>query len=290
MFKINQQKFFNTFPFSKLLNHQKDILLSQLTQKKSWEKFLNNNYPYLIQLSLKQIFQLFWQTIQVLRKKPIEYIIGNAQFLNHQFFVKPGVLIPRPETEELTLKVIKDLKNIHKTIPIKLLDFGTGSGVIAISIKKFAIDNAYNSFNISAVDSSKICIKIAKRNAQKILNNLENINFILDNGFTNLEIIKTKFDIIVANPPYISKNDKDLMSYNTLRFEPHQALFAPDNGLFFYKELAKLLPIILKENGKIYLEFGFNQAKSILDLFSFMKKKTIIKDFLGKERFFIGQF
>ena len=180
--------------------------------------------------------------------KPIQYIIGKTSFFDLEFFVNDSVLIPRQETEGLVNWILEDNKEIHE--PISILDIGTGSGCIAISLKKH-LSNA----QVSAIDISEKALETAKKNAD--LNNIE-VNFLkLDilNPPSNLDL--GQFDIIVSNPPYITQSEKTQMRANVLNFEPELALFVDDqNPLQFYKAIADFSIKNLKSNGKLYFEIN----------------------------------
>ena len=157
------------------------------------------------------------------KNEPIQYIIGDVDFYGNKIKVNKNVLIPRFETEELvenTIKIIKERFNNN----IKLLDIGTGSGCIIISIKK-----ELNNIDAYALDISKEALEVAEENAK---NNNVKINFINSNVFSN---IKEKFDVIISNPPYIAYDEEimDIVKNN----EPHLALYAENNGLYFYEEI-----------------------------------------------------
>lgn len=203
---------------------------------------------------------------------PIQYVIGETEFMNLRFLVNKNVLIPRPETEELVSWILMEKLN-NKAI----LDVGTGSGCIAISLSKFS-----ESSNVTAWDIEKKIIDLAKKNA--LLNEVE--------VFFELEDIrsvksKKKFDIIVSNPPYICKKEKSKMKKNVLHFEPHIALFVDDNDpLFFYSMILNHAKKNLKKNGKIFLEINENKTKPVLKLLE-NKGFTNIQlkqDFRGKDR------
>ncbi len=218
---------------------------------------------------------------KLLKDKPIQYIIGHTEFYELKLFVNKNVLIPRPETEEL-VNIILSNENLSEK---NIIDIGTGSGCIAISIAKNS--NA----NIFATDISKKAIKLAKKNAE--LNNT-NIKFIKHNilKHNNIKINNKlqKFDFIISNPPYVRKKEIPMMKPNVLKYEPHLALFVNNNKpLIFYKAIAKFALNSLKNNGKIYLEINEFIAEQTADIFkkyNFNSTK-IIKDLSGKKRFLI---
>ncbi|MGV6943517.1 peptide chain release factor N(5)-glutamine methyltransferase [Sphingobacterium kyonggiense] len=189
----------------------------------------------------------------LLSGKPIQQIIGKAPFYGLIFNVTEDTLIPRPETEELVDLIIKEQKSQNHTIQI--IDIGTGSGCIAISLKK----NLSNSL-VTAVDISPQALAIAKQNA---VNNSTNVEFrcidILEWEFVFQE---EQFDVIVSNPPYITQNEANTMHQNVLRFEPHTALFVENDApLLFYDYIASFALKHLKNEGALYFEI--NQYLSI---------------------------
>jgi len=210
---------------------------------------------------------------KLIQGSPIQYIIGNVEFYNSIINVNENVLIPRFETELLVDKLIKYIKNKFNN-KINILDMCTGSGCIAISLKK-----EINS-NIDAVDISKEALDVAKENS--LLNNV-NINFIESDLFTN---VNNKYNVIVSNPPYISydENIMDIVKNN----EPNIALYALDNGLYFYKEILKNINNYLEKDFIIAFEIGMNQASSLIDIINKYLSNVEIsveKDYNNRDRF-----
>ncbi len=194
------------------------------------------------------------EAIERLHKgEPVQYIVGDVDFYGNIIKVDKNVLIPRRETEELVEKTQIILKDIFKNNNIKILDIGTGSGCIAISLKKLLPNS-----NITGIDISKPALEIAKSNA--ILNNTE-IEFIESDIFTN---IKDKYDCIISNPPYLGENDfiMDIVKNN----EPHLALYAKDNGLYFYKEILKQAKKFLNKTSIISLEIEETKKEDIINI------------------------
>jgi len=208
--------------------------------------------------------------------EPIQYILGETEFYGLPFYAVPGVLIPRPETEELVQWIIQENKKSASTI----LDIGTGTGCIAISLSK-NIENT----TVLACDISPVCIEMARRNAK--LNNAAISVFEYDILNDNPEINFSKLDVIVSNPPYIRENEKNLMQRNVLEFEPELALFVPDEKpLLFYERIAGFALIHLKKTGSLYFEinesFGNDCIKMLQQKgFSDIELK---KDINGKDR------
>jgi release factor glutamine methyltransferase len=209
--------------------------------------------------------------------EPVQYVVGCTWFYNLKFKVNNAVLIPRPETEELVFEAIQFLK---KNNGKKVLDIGTGSGCIATSIKK-NISNA----EVSAVDVSEEALKIAKENT--VANNCDIvfycIDFLDENNYEKLE----QYDLIISNPPYIPNTE--ILDENVTNFEPHLALFVPENDvLIFYKKILLFAETHLANNGKIMLEVHENLAKECAALFTAKKYEVAIKlDMQGKERMLI---
>jgi len=227
----------------------------------------------------EQLFKIYKQLVQ---GKPLQYILGETVFYDLTFKVNPSVLIPRPETEELVDWALITSRKINgETEVLKLLDIGTGSGCIPISIKKY-IPLA----DITAIDISEAALNTARQNAD--LNQVE-INFIQDDIFkpTNLELINSKYDLILSNPPYVTEAEKDQMLDNVLNHEPDIALFVPDNDpLVFYRAITDFALVHLKINGFLFLEINEKFGQETLNL---LKKKgfkeiELRQDMGGKDR------
>jgi len=219
----------------------------------------------------------------LLAHKPIQYVLGKTQFLEGEFIVNQHVLIPRPETEELVQSVISELKTVVADInfPMKILDIGTGSGCIAVSLK-----NCFPDMVVFAMDVSEDALQVARANA---LNNKADLVFcqadILD--FETLEGLPV-FDIIISNPPYILEREKNLMQKNVLDYEPAQALFVPDdNPLLYYEAIADYADLSLRPGGYIFLEINesFGEELKSLYLKHGFNNVEIVKDLFGKDRF-----
>jgi release factor glutamine methyltransferase len=230
-------------------------------------------------LSDEVVASLHMTLNKLLTHEPIQYITNEAWFYNLKLYVNNNVLIPRPETEELVLEVINFLKqNNGKSV----LDIGTGSGCIPISIKK-NIPNA----NVMAIDVSVAALEVAKGNA--ITNNVEinfkEIDFLNENNYAAFE----KFDVIISNPPYIPEDGKDILDKNVTAHEPHLALFVPQNdALIFYKRIVLFAENHLSNGGRIFLETHENLAKETAALFVEKNYFVEIKnDMQGKERMLI---
>ncbi|MFT3793925.1 peptide chain release factor N(5)-glutamine methyltransferase [Flavobacterium sp.] len=185
---------------------------------------------------------------------PIQYIIGTTEFFGLEFEVNPNVLIPRPETEELVQWILSNNPNGN----VKILDIGTGSGCIAISLAKNLPDA-----QVSAIDVSEEALETAKRNAQR---NETKVNFIQRN-ILQTENLEETFDIIVSNPPYVRNLEKEEIKKNVLEHEPHLALFVDDHdALLFYRKIADLALQNLSPKGQLYFEINQYLGKEMMDL------------------------
>ncbi len=248
---------------------------------------------------------LFNTALECLKKQePIQYILGSTEFYGYPFTVNEHTLIPRPETEELVEWIITEATNLQseKSTGLSILDIGTGTGCIPISIAK----NVPKS-NVSAIDISKEALKIAKQNSElnKVAINFLEIDILKTDNLDSLSVraqsrtkdnkpfdsaqgdISTKFDIIVSNPPYVRELEKVEIKDNVLENEPHLALFVDDdNPLIFYKKIADLAKLHLTENGILFFEINQYLAKETVDM---LTKKGFInielrKDFSGNDR------
>ena len=210
---------------------------------------------------------------QLKKGLPVQYIVGNVNFYGYEFKVNKNVLIPRFETELLVQKTI-DYINQYFNKKIKILDIGTGSGVIAITLAK-----KLNS-SVSASDISKEALLVAKENAK---NNGVDINFIHSNLFDN---INDKYDVIISNPPYISYDEE--IEEKVKNNEPHLALYAKNKGLYFYEEILKQARNYLNEKNILAFEIGERQGPTLIEIAYIYFPKAIIKvekDFPGKDRY-----
>lgn len=214
---------------------------------------------------------------QLVKQSPIQYITGKTEFYGLDFLVNSNVLIPRPETEELVDWIVRDADK-HQTINSKLniLDIGTGSGCIAISLAKSIVLS-----NVYALDVSEKALITAKQNAIK--NNVK-IHFILDNILKKGVIaINTKFDIIVSNPPYVRNLEKKEIQNNVLKNEPHLALFVEDKKpLLFYEAISNFAVKNLTKNGILYFEINQYLSKETIHL---LRKKGFKNIELRKDIF-----
>ncbi len=213
---------------------------------------------------------------RLLEHEPIQYILGETYFYGMNLKVNRSTLIPRPETEELVDMIVKENNDIKD---LSILDIGTGSGAIAIALSR----NLPFS-QVSAIDISSEAIVTAKENAENLH---AKIDFNEDDVF-KYEPETNAFDIIVSNPPYIDNSEKADMESNVLDYEPHSALFVPDdNPLVYYTRIAEIALNALKKYGKLYFEINPHHA---YDLKTYLEKEnftevSIVKDTYGKDRF-----
>lgn len=253
-----------------------------------------------VDIVLKSDFKITQETLNLLQSAtkqleqevPLQYVIGKTEFYGLPFVVNKHVLIPRPETEELVAWVVSEssrfktfntsTKQTTETKQLKILDIGTGSGCIPISLKKqlpFA--------KISAIDISKEALTVAKKNA--ILNNVD-IHFILQ------DILKTvaldqHYDIIISNPPYVRELEKKELKNNVLKNEPHVALFVEnDNPLIFYTKIAELAKKYLNKNGLLFFEINQYLGTETIDLVNKkgLKNIQLKKDMFGNDRIIVA--
>lgn len=210
--------------------------------------------------------------------EPVQYIIGKAFFYNSEFIVTPAVLIPRPETEELVQWIMDDAKQASKTDP-DILDIGTGSGCIAISLKK-----ELSQASVSAIDISPEALAVARQNAR--LNDVQ-VDFIEDDILAPATQFLNKLNIIASNPPYVTPADKEQMHQNVTEFEPHSALFVPQNDpLLFYKAIADFALDNLLEDGLLYFEINESYGRETAEMLTERSFKDVVlkKDLPGRDR------
>lgn len=263
------------------------LALEHLTSLQRGERALKKDQD----LSEEQKTSLEQISERLRRHEPIQYIMGKTWFYGMELYVDPSVLIPRPETEELVDWIVKDVKasgldvfekrpmKADETTLLKILDVGTGSGCIALALKK-AMPRA----EVWGCDTSDEALNVARRNgsALDIRVDFQGLNF-LDEA--QQKLLPT-VDILVSNPPYIPLQEKSTMHPNVVDHEPHTALFVPDNDvLVFYKALAQFATHRLYRGGKIYMEIHENLAEGVLRLFNDLGFETELrKDMQGKER------
>lgn len=248
------------------------LILEHLHQLKRIDLALNPDFE------ISENDMVRWQNIlaELKTQKPIQYILGETEFYGLKFLVNENVLIPRPETEELVELIVSSFKS--QTSKLRILDIGTGSGCIPISLKK-NLPHA----EVFAIDVSKKALEVAKENAT--LNGVE-VNFILKN-IVETNDLEQQFDIIVSNPPYVRMLEKEEIKPNVLEFEPHLALFVEDNdALLFYRKIAQLAKKNLTENGSLFFEINQYLGKETVELLESLgfKKILLLKDIYGNDR------
>ena len=214
--------------------------------------------------------------------KPIQYILGETEFFSNRFFVDENVLIPRPETEELVDWVLQTYPD--KTYPLHILDIGTGSGCIAVSLAK-ALPEA----QVTAIDISPKAIAVAQRNAKR---NGTKIEF-LQCDILQTKTLPQKYDVIISNPPYVRELEKSEMHNNVLSYEPHLALFVPnEHPLLFYEQIATLAQQYLTPKGTLFFEINQYLATEMQEMLT--KKNftqiTIRQDLSGNDRMLCARY
>ena len=228
-----------------LLMYMLDETTEQFSNKLSEELSVEqeNRYFYLINKNINE-------------DTPLSHLVGFDYFYDRKFKVTRDVLSPRIETEELIYKVLEYIKKSKKD-SFKILDLCTGSGIIAITLKKEIVEKYTE---IVASDISEKALSIAIENAN---NNNANITFIKSDLFDN---ISGKFDLIISNPPYISYKDKITIKDNVLKYDPHLALFAEEDGIYFYRKIIENAVHYLSKDGVIFFEIGYDQKEKIFEL------------------------
>lgn len=254
------------------------LVIENVTGFKKIDRIMNKD----VQLSDVQCELLNSHTHKLLRHMPLQYVTNEAWFRGMKFYVNEHVLIPRPETEELVEWIVNDHKEQMRAasiLPFSIIDIGTGSGCIPVSLKK-----KLPSAKVSAIDVSAGAIDIATSNA---------ISNGADVSFSRIDFLDAtarntlgKFDIIVSNPPYVKLNEKEMMNRNVLEYEPHLALFVPDDdALLFYKTILDFSKDHLAPNGSVYLEINEELGQQVVDLFSsYFTSVVLKKDLQGKDR------
>ena len=208
-------------------------------------------------------------------RKPLQYILGEWEFYGLPFKVRENVLIPRPDTEILVEQCIQLMREIEEP---NILDIGSGSGAISI-----AIANELKSSSVTGVDINEDAIRLANEN--KVLNKVENVNFMKSDLFEKLDE-DFKYDLIVSNPPYITKDEYETLMPEVKNFEPKNALTDLGDGLYFYREISKKAEAYLKDTGYLAFEIGYKQAKDVSKIlednnFAIL---SVVKDYGGNDR------
>ncbi len=256
-----------------------DWIFENVTGLKRLERNANKN----IAMKFSQEKKLKKYLEELILHKPVQYVLNEAWFYKIKFFVNEHVLIPRPETEELVDWIVDNVRctmyDVRCKESLHLLDIGTGSGCMAISLKKNLED-----VSVFAIDVSDDALLVAKKNANDLNTqiNFFKINFLEEKQWDSLSM----FDVIVSNPPYIPETEKEKLAKNVTDFEPGISLFVPDNDPFiFYKKTSAFAQSHLKPGGKIYVEVHEDYANEVQKIFTEHNFKTEIKrDIYGKER------
>lgn len=250
-----------------------DWIMEHLTGSKKAERMLYKNAA----ITEKEENLLHQYTKRLLAHEPVQYVLNESWFCGLKFFVDKNVLIPRPETEELVEWIITNCR--FPVDELKILDIGTGSGCIPIALKR-----RIRKAEVWSCDVSEAALSVAKKNAITLGTevNFLSLDFLDKNTWSQLPV----FDIIVSNPPYVPVKDKETMQPNVLNYEPHTALFVPDNdALIFYKVIAEFGKKHLSKEGTIYLEIHEELGEATSELFQAAGYKTELKkDMQGKDR------
>ena len=273
---IDESKLIAEIIFSHVLNVDRMMLFTKYRDEIENEKI--EKIRYFIQKIGREKF-------------PVQYLLNEQEFYGRKFYVDKAVLIPRQDTEVLVEKMIEILKNnilknknLEKNLKIhpKILDIGVGSGIIGITAA-LEIKDSY----VLGVDISEKALETAEKN--KELLKVPNIKFLKSNLFENVEF--KQFDMIVSNPPYISLNEAGIMSDDTLLHEPSEALFAENDGLYFYYEICQKALDYLADFGYLLFEIGYKQGKNVAEIMtsSGFKNVEVIKDLAGLDRVVVGQ-
>jgi len=253
-----------------------DMIMEKITGFTTTERLINKQLP----LTATQRDQLQIFTVQLMQHKPVQYVLHEAWFAGLKLYVDENVLIPRPETEELVETIVSDIRSLRQK-NLSVLDIGTGSGCIVISLKKKLPD-----LRVYAMEISSKALHVAQKNAT---------GNAVDIQFLHIDILRWQehknfatFDIIVSNPPYIKEPEASEMPSNVLLYEPHQALFVPDDdALLFYRTIVDFsLQNFKHGTGKIFVEINETLGEEVSDLFrqkGFSEVK-IKKDMQQKER------
>jgi release factor glutamine methyltransferase len=211
------------------------------------------------------------------KREPLQYILGSTSFMGLEILVDENVLVPRPETEELVELVINNHRNDKN---IRILDIGTGSGCIAIALSHFLSDA-----EVLGIDVSESALNLASRNSE--MNLSKKISFEKKDFLKNCNFLGT-YNVLVSNPPYISKKEYEGSDEKEIFFEPRKALTDEEDGLVFYRKFAGTFRNLLCEGGRFYLELGYNQSVEVAELFENDYDIVVHKDFAGIERIIEG--
>ncbi len=251
-----------------------------LYEKTGFDRFQQRRFAHQ-ELLISDEEELKEIIVELKTGKPYQQILGHTEFYGKKFFVDENVLIPRPETEELVELAINKIRDSRFEIrDFKILDVGTGSGIIPITLKKH-----FKNAEISAMDISEKALEIAKKNAEFHQANIE----FIQQDYLNTKL-EENYDIIISNPPYIGIEENIEIEDSVKGFEPNIALFSPtSDALIFYKKIAKDGEKHLNENGMIFLEINQKLGIETLELFSNYSESRLIKDLSGNDRFVLAK-
>ncbi|MDB5247266.1 MAG: peptide chain release factor N(5)-glutamine methyltransferase [Segetibacter sp.] len=256
-----------------------DMVIEHVTGQRKIDRIVYKDLP----VNKEQQSQLEKMLAGLVNHRPVQYVLGEAWFMDMRLTVNESVLIPRPETEELVEWIVEDIKRSGNK-EVSLIDIGTGSGCIPIAVRKKIPEVA-----VSAIDVSDDALQVAKLNSigQKVLVDFLHLDFLNEEEWNQLG----KYNIIVSNPPYITRSEEATMRDNVLKYEPHIALFVPDEDpLLFYKAIAKFSRSHLKPGGSVYVEINEALGKQVVDVFETSGPGNAVfkKDMQGKDRMVKG--
>lgn len=219
------------------------------------------------------------------RREPLQLILGCVEFHGVQIIVSPGLLIPRPETEELA-EVVIQWAAAHKRNALRVLEVGTGTGCLAVAVAARAL-NAI----VDAVDIDVEAVRCATRNAER--NNVMDRVHVFSTDFLSpgfLGLVRPPYDVVMSNPPYVTEKDYFSLAPEVKQFESKRALIAGEDGLMFYRRMAALIPSLLRSDGLVAVEVGYNQAEYVAEIFSHVLCDiAVIKDLSGISRIVSGR-
>ncbi len=252
-----------------------DMAIEHITGQRKIERIVYKDLP-VNEVQQKQLEKI---ADELLNHRPIQYVLGEAWFMDMKLIVNEHVLIPRPETEELVQWISDDIKKSGNK-DVLLIDIGTGSGCIPIALKKII-----PAVTVSAVDVSNDTLHVAKLNSTELKAdvNFLQLDFLNEEEWSRLG----KYDIIVSNPPYIKQSEEAAMRDNVLKYEPHLALFVPnEDALLFYKAIAKFSREHLKPEGSVYVEINEVLGEEVVEVLNSSGFTSVVvkKDMQGKDR------
>lgn len=252
-----------------------DWVIEHVTGQRKIDRIVYKDLP-VSEVQQKQLEKI---TVELLLQRPVQYVLGEAWFVDMKLIINENVLIPRPETEELVEWILEDIKKSGNK-EVSLIDIGTGSGCIPIALKK-----KIPAITALAIDVSDAALQVAKLNSiqQKVSIDFMSLDFLNKNEWNCLG----QYNVIVSNPPYIKKSEAPEMRDNVLKHEPHVALFVPDeDALIFYEAIAGFSQAHLKKPGNVYVEINEALGEQVVELFTKKGFSNIIlkKDLQGKER------